>query len=202
MKKILILIIAALLMSPVEVEQAKYEPIMVEEQELPTRASEAIEEPISALEEQPYFNQYNLRELSNLNLQQIYNILEGTDLQTISSTYLYLEEACQVNAFFLIALSAHESGWGTSYRALNQNNLTGFAVYSDEAEGGHFNSWSESLAYTANLLDKEYLTEGGKYFNGYGIEEVNIRYCLKDDEPDFNWSKSITSICYELLERS
>lgn len=208
MKRLLILLLAAMLMTPApEVEELNQNevcnaPKVIEEQIPLPAAEEVLQEPIQTIEQQPYFNQYNLRELSNLTKEKIFKILEGTELQAVSSTYLDLEEAYQINAFFLIALSAHESGWGTSKRAIEQNNLTGFAVYSDEAEGGTFISWSQSLEHTAELLDQHYLTEGGMYFNGYGIEAVNTRYCLKEEKPDWNWSKSITSICYELLERS
>lgn len=220
MKKILIFILTSILVNTTPVElstnQVMEEPMevnvasrviedqIIEEEVIEEEIfeEEIIEEEIEPEYAQPHFNPYNLRELSNLTREQSYEILEGTELQAVSATYIYLEELYNINAFFLMALSAHESGWGTSYRAMYQNNLTGYAVYSAEAEGSYFSSWSESLEYTAALLDSYYLDEEGAYFNGYSTEAVNIRYCLLEDQPDWNWSNSINNISYQLLERS
>lgn len=124
--------------------------------------------------------------------------LKGTGLEGLGSWYLEAEQTYGVNAIFLMALTAQESAWGTSNRARTQNNLSGFEVYSDSAEGAYFSSKGESIMTTAKLIGEKYISPNGKYYNGTSVASVNIEYCPNDGG---HWSKSITKIAYQLLEK-
>lgn len=58
------------------------------------------------------YNPDNLREKSNLSKKQIYDMLEGNNLQELSDEYYEMEQKYNVNAIFLMALNMEESGHG------------------------------------------------------------------------------------------
>lgn len=124
--------------------------------------------------------------------------MKGTGLEGLGSWYLKAEQVYGVNAIFLVALTAQESTWGTSNRAVTQNNLSGYAVYSDSAEGATFDSKGESIMDTAKLIGEKYINPDGEYYNGTSVASVNIRYCPGDRG---HWSSSITKIAYDLVNK-
>ena len=143
---------------------------------------------------EPHFNPYNLLEVSNVTREQMYTILEGTALQTLSNGYVYMEEVYGINALFLVAISAYESGWGTSYLAMNNNNLGG--IKANDGSWQYFNDWFECLSYKADLLYHQYLSVDGAYYNGTSTWSVNARYCEESV-----WADNINTIAYELLNK-
>lgn len=141
------------------------------------------------------FNPYNLLEPSNITREQMYNVLEGTALQTLSDGYVYMEEVYGINALFLASLSAEESGWGTSELAMYNNNIGG--IKSSTGDWEYFNDWFECLSFKADLLYNDYLKEDGIYYNGLSIWNVNTSYCEQN-----TWADNISSIAYELLDKA
>lgn len=150
------------------------------------------------------FNEYNVTEPSNATIYHIRRALKGTELYDEAEAFLDAEKIYGINAFFMAAIAAQESAWGTSSRAMYQNNLTGHAVYNSNAKGTYFNSKYESIINTAHLLKSEYLSFDGLYFNGFSSLDVNKRYCLLEDGEtiDYNWSWSINKIAYDLVEKA
>ena len=140
------------------------------------------------------YNPYNLLEPSNITREEMYQILEGTALQTLSNAYVYAEELYGVNALFLVSISAEESGWGRSSLAITHNNLGG--IKGSNGNYRYFESWGECIDYKARLLKNQYLSEDGDYFNGYSIWDVNIKYCEQS-----TWTDNVSSIAYELLNK-
>lgn len=141
----------------------------------------------------PHYNPYNLRELSNLSESQIHRMLEGSALQSLSRAYYYAEKKYNINAIFLMALNSEESGHGRSYLAKTYNNIGGVKKGNSWRR---FNSWGESLNYIANLISTAYLTEGGAYYNGLSIYDVNIKYC-----EGTTWSGNINTIVNDLIKK-
>lgn len=124
--------------------------------------------------------------------------LKGTGLEGLGKWYLEAEKKYGVNAIFLVALTAQESSWGNSNRARTQNNLSGFAVYSDDAAGVTFTSKGESIMKTAKLIGEKYINSNGEYYNGASVRAVNIKYCPNDG---WHWSQNITQIAYDLVRK-
>lgn len=149
----------------------------------------------SSLNKEIVYNPYNLREKSNLSREQIYNLLEGSNLQVLSDSYYEIENKYNVNVLFLMALNMEESGHGTSDLALLNNNIGG--VKSADGGWATFNDWSHSLEYIANLIDTMYLSEDGAYYNGTSIYDVNIRYCEGNQ-----WAYNLNTIAMELLDKA
>ena len=140
------------------------------------------------------YNPDNLREKSNLSKEQIYNMLEGNNLQELADEYYEMEQKYNVNAIFLMALNMEESGHGSSSLAVNNNNLGGIK----SRYGGYasFDSWASSLEYIASLIDEMYLTETGAYYNGTSIYGVNVKYCIGG-----NWAENLNTIANELISK-
>ena len=150
------------------------------------------------------FNPDNVLEKSNVSVDDMYKILKGTGLYELAPVYVEAENTYGINALFLCALSAHEGSWGNSNRAVNDNNLTGFGVYSDSSVGINANSKRGNLLVTAQALSKNYLNPNGIYFyNGYGIANINHYYCVQPDghTPNLEWTTDITKIGQDLLAK-
>ena len=120
----------------------------------------------------------------------------NNNISGLTETLIEAEQKYNINAFFLTAIIAHESTWGKSNRAVNQNNLGGVEVYSPTSEGKTYNSKENSVLGIANFLRRDYLNTDGKYYNGLSTSDVNTAYCLKADKEttDYHWTESINNI--------
>lgn len=135
----------------------------------------------------------NVSRISNLTssqLIQILNVYGGSarNLIPYASNYITAENKYHVNVFFLMALNALESGWGTSGIARNCNNWGGVCASASRPSNGcgsnyncsfaKFNSVGDFIDYNANMLHNNYLTPGGTYYEGTGLSAVYTRhYC-------------------------
>lgn len=145
------------------------------------------------------YNPYDLLQPSNLTYNKLYSVLKDTHLASITESLIQAEKQYGVNALFLVGLIANESSWGKSNRAKTQNNLTGFAVYSSYSRGGSFESKEDNILKTAKLLKEQYLSPKGNTYRGCDIWDVNYSYCMDGNSPDYNWSKTINSISYNVM---
>lgn len=141
----------------------------------------------------PKFKPDDLTYKSNLTYDQLYAILKGSNLEDLTDAFIDAEKEYGVNALGLAGLVAVESGWNSSDRSEYQNNLTGYAVYSDSSEGKYFESKYDCVMHTAKLLKEDYLNPKGQWHTGYSIDSVNTNYSSDDD-----WSSKITTIASKL----
>ncbi|MBK7199848.1 glucosaminidase domain-containing protein [Candidatus Amarolinea dominans] len=104
-----------------------------------------------------------------------------------------------INAFYIAAHSAWESSWGTSPLARDKNNLFGYGAYdSCPYECAWTFKTKEECVDTVMLLVKtDYLTEGGKYYNGATLRGMNVKYAT-----DQNWQNGIASIMNSLASKA
>ncbi|WP_052356705.1 glucosaminidase domain-containing protein [[Clostridium] dakarense] len=117
----------------------------------------------------------------------------------LSKALVDAENKYGVNAFAMAAIVALESGFATSRRAIEDNNLTGYEVYSDDSEGRLFDSQYESIIQTARHLSKNYLTKGSMYYNGVSVDSVQINYC-PDEGKGKNWDGKVDSLANDFLK--
>lgn len=127
--------------------------------------------------------------------------LQDTELYKLIPYFIEAEETYGVNVFALIGLVANESSWGTSTRAVNDNNLTGYAVYSVNSRGKVFSSKRESILETARMLKTDYLDPEGIWFNGKSLWDVNKKYCVTPGN-EYKWANTINKISYKLQNKS
>ena len=149
-----------------------------------------------------HFNANNVLEVSNASLADIQRILKGTALYELAPTYLEVENTYGVNALFIISLSAHESAWGTSKRAVEDNNLTGFGVYYDSSVGLNSSSKRANIIRTTSWLKNQYLSQKGAYYKGTSIVSINQSYAKNaDGSINTEWSQGITAIANGLYNK-
>lgn len=151
------------------------------------------EERLEALKTYIYVNTNNLLQASNVTVEHLRPILAGTGLEGTESAYIDAEKTYGVNALFIMAITVHESGWGTSWLSQNKNNVTGYQAYpGKEREARYFDSKYDCIMRTAKLIAEEYLNPNGKYHNGYSIESVNIKYCVDGNgSVMYSWSDGL-----------
>ena len=142
------------------------------------------------------FDPMNLLKKSNLTKDKAKKILKGTALEDCSDYFIECEEKYGVNAIGVMAFAVHESAWGTSRRAQEDHNLTGYGVYSDSAKGINAPSKEENLLMTAKLLKESYLTRSGSHYKGTSLMAVNESYCTSGD-----WAINVTTHAYTLMDR-
>jgi len=142
------------------------------------------------------FDPMNLLKKSNLTKDKAKKILKGTALKDCSDYFIECEEKYGVNAIGVMAIAVHESAWGTSRRAQEDHNLTGYGVYSDSAKGINAPSKEENLLMTAKLLKESYLTRSGSHYKGTSLMAVNESYCTSGD-----WAINVTTHAYTLMDR-
>ena len=101
-------------------------------------------------------------------------------LKSYAGDFLAAECKYGVNAVFLAAIAALESGWGESSIAESRNNLFGW-----KGNGGYryFDTVSACIDHVAKFLKINYLTPGGSCFHGYQIEDIGRSYCPGDYWP-------------------
>lgn len=148
------------------------------------------------------YNPNNLLQPSNIDVDTLKYLLKDTKLYSLAPTYVQIEKEYGINALFIVGISALESGWGTSKRAVEDNNLTGFGVYHDNSKGLNAQTKEDNLVITAKTLKNSYLSVGGNLYTGVTINDVNAKYCIGyDGLPDFNWSLKINTIVEKLLSQ-
>lgn len=106
-------------------------------------------------------------------------------LAPYAKNFLWAEEDYGINACFLAAIAAGESGWGQ--HRFRPNNIFGFGKKP-------FKSVEHSIDYVAWYLRKNYLNEDGRYYHGATIEGVSICYCAGEQ----SWINLISGIANQL----
>lgn len=108
--------------------------------------------------------------------------------------FVKAEEETGINAAFLASVAALESGWASSGLAVNRNNLFGWT-----AQGSYmrFSSKEECISYVARCIKELYLTPGGRYFNGYYISDINVRY---NGRPV--WESTVEGIMSQIVRKT
>ena len=155
-----------------------------------------LKEEIQKEEQTRYFNPNDVSALSHITVADAKHMLEGTALYENAKSYVKAEEKYHVNAVFLMGIAAHESAWGTSRRAREDNNLTGYGVTSDHAKGINKSTKEAGLLATAETLHEKYLTPGGSYYVGTSAAAVNKHYCVGGE-----WAAAVVKNAYLLMNR-
>lgn len=111
------------------------------------------------------------------------------DLKQLADEFIEAEQETGVNAIFLASVAALESGWGKSHKAKEHNNLFGWGNYS-------FASQEVCIDVVAKALAINYLTPGGKHYNGGTVEGVSIKYNNTD-----HWRQQVRQIMADINRR-
>lgn len=154
---------------------AEAEPIIedssvVEEIIIPIE-EEIIEEEI--IETPPTYKENKLLSSCGFTVEELKERLRYP-LNEYAEHFIKAEEETGVNAVFLSAVAALESGWGKSRVAKNRNNLYGWTTNSGSFM--RFESKEACISFIATKFKELYLSPDGRYFKGYDVEDVNHYY--------------------------
>ncbi|MNU94830.1 putative endo-beta-N-acetylglucosaminidase precursor [compost metagenome] len=141
----------------------------------------------------------DLRTPSGLTAEQADDILKGTGLEGLGKDFVDAEAKHKVNAYYLMAHAAWESGWGESRLSKNKNNLFGYAAYDDTpySSAVDFKTKGDCIDTVAEFIQTHYLTKDGDHYNGPNLKGMNIKYASDD-----NWAKGIAQTMVGLVKRS
>ena len=148
----------------------------------------------------PHYNANNLSEKSNLSEEQIYQMLNGSPLQTLYRAYYWYEQQYNVNVIFVIALNTEESGNGKSNLARDYNNLGGYK--NGDGSYHYFNNWGDSVKETFRLISEEYINPNGQHHvSEPSIYSINMKYCPEPVNDIYKWSREINQIAKEYMKK-
>lgn len=109
---------------------------------------------------------FDLTTKSGFSAEELSKGLLG-ELSCFSKDFIAAEEKYGVNAIFLCAVAALESGWGKY--CFRPNNIFGWS-------GKNFENKEECIDFVASKIAEHYLSEEGKYYNGKTVSGVNVCY--------------------------
>lgn len=136
------------------------------------------------------FDPNDVTKLTNVKPRQLEILFKSNstykNLIGLEKAFVDAEKQYGVNAMFLLGIVSQESGFASSRRAVEENNLTGYAIYQNNSRKT-FNSQYESVMTTARLLKDNYIGER----NIKDIKNINEVYCPNDN---YKWSNSIHGI--------
>lgn len=100
-------------------------------------------------------------------------------------------ELTDINPVYMVAHACLESAWGRSQIAKDKNNLFGYCAYDDTpySSARDFKNYAHCCSVVMSDIKQNYLTESGKYFNGFHLQGMNINYAT-----DENWAAVIRTI--------
>ena len=147
----------------------------------------------------PYLN-LNFRTISSVTAAEINRYIQTYETQNGKVGSLHdqgqniidVANRSGINAVLLAAMAVHESGYGTSGLAMSKFNVFSQAAYDRQAYdyAYRFESVQHAIEFQAEKLKRDYLTIGGKYFNGAYLGDksggMNIKYAS-----DESWGAKI-----------
>ena len=154
------------------------------------------------------FDPNDLTKPSNLTVseltQTITKYAEGRDPRVknfipLAPAFIKAEKDYGVNAIGIMSIDAHESGWASEKLARLCNNLGGYrgkgsrpcSVSNHEGGFSGYNSKEEFIDKQASKLKTNYLTPGGKFYNGKGLRGISQKYLTGGKD---HWVNNISKI--------
>jgi len=159
------------------------------------------------------FARIDLNIPSGISAEAINKAFEGTGLAGLGAYFVQVETripesrnpksgavvggAGVINGLYLAAHAAWETGWGSSKIFKDKNNLFGYGAYDSSAyeSAWTFSSPQHCIYFAAQQIKKDYLTPGGKYYNGPTLVGMNVKYAT-----DKNWANGIASIMRKIAQ--
>lgn len=137
----------------------------------------------------------SLSEVVDINGQQldaaIAATVPGSPLIGLGETFARAGREKGINAYYIAAHAAWDSAWGTSAVATRKNNLFGFGV-SPQCPfdcAVPYTSQAESVEAVMTLVKNDYLTPGGRFYNGGTLRGMGPIYSSSPD-----WAGGIAAI--------
>ena len=122
------------------------------------------------------------------------------DMEGLGQYFINAQNTYGVNAVYLLAHAALETGWGASALDLNKNNWFGYGAYDGDAYGygGTFPSSEYAIMFEAWEVRQNYLTPGASHYNSSPtLNGMNVNYATSS-----TWADSIGEIMSEYVSQT
>lgn len=157
-----------------------------------------------------YFADYDLRQSSNVTADQLNSAIEknlaGRTSMLSGTGEAFIQAAIEnkVDPIFLVALSAWESGWGTSDMHIRKNNYFSWTCYNgrEEETCTIWPSKEEGVLDGSKRITDLYIIERQRYTLNQFVESPNCYACMDDGSPNTAWVDGVSSIMAELYNSS
>ena len=102
------------------------------------------------------------------------------DIDDLMRGLILVKQLHGINPIFALALSIHESGWGTSPQALGKHNLWGWnAADGQEHLATTFASYTHGFNTVFNRIKHSYVSPEGRFYKSCNPPELFTRYARK-----------------------
>jgi hypothetical protein len=169
--------------------------LAVTESQGPVRAAAALPSRSGLAEAGPAVTALNMPVWSRsgfteADFEHVWRVFNAGNLAGTGKTLLQAEQDYGINALVLAAIIVHESAWGKSAIAVQKNNLAGLGAYdhSPFSSAFAFAAKEDSIIFLADLIKREYITPGGRYYNSPDLQEIGKRYAT-----DPQWARKVAA---------
>jgi beta-N-acetylglucosaminidase len=145
------------------------------------------------------FIEVDLRKPSDITAQDIVDFFNRKSpdslLKQYAQDFINVQNRTGVNAQYLVAHAIWETGWGKSTLTQYKRNFFGYGAYDScpVTCAYYFPTGDDSIGYVAYQVKTDYLTSGGKYYNGPNLIGMNVRYAT-----DQNWKNGIANLMQQI----
>lgn len=139
---------------------------------------------------QVYADVYDVTSYRYISEDALEYALQG-NLSNYAGHYIYYGKEYGIDPIFLAAKDALESGWGTSYQAVNKNNLSGWT----SSDGGamYFETPEDCISHVSYTISDRYIYEPDFNISGYSVYDIGEVYSESED-----WAESVAEIMYSI----
>lgn len=120
------------------------------------------------------------------------NVKTGYETNMLPYAETFYDEAVSrgLDPAFVFAIGCQESGYGSSWNAVNKGNLFGMGAFDDSPSNAFsYDSVQAAIADVCDNIATNYVTPGGKFYTGSNISSIGQTYA-----GDPNWANSVTYI--------
>ncbi len=110
------------------------------------------------------------------------------ELKQYAYDFVQAQEKYRIDAVFLAAVAAEESGYGRY--TFRQNNIFGY-------HNKDFDSVPQCIEYVASHIRGDYLTPDGQYYTGCSVADISVYY----NEGRSTWVSNVTALMGEIKAR-
>lgn len=145
------------------------------------------------------FIEVDLRKPSDITAQDIVDFFNrkrpDSILKQYAQDFINVQNKTGVNAQYLVAHAIWETGWGTSTISQYKRNFFGYGAYDScpVTCAFYFPTGDDSISYVAYQVKTDYLTPGGKWYNGPNLIGMNVKYAT-----DQNWKNGIANLMEQI----
>jgi len=128
--------------------------------------------------------------------EKIWSKTEAKNLQGSGKEFIKAENKTGINALILASIVIHESDWGNSNLAINNNNFFGWSAYDKDPSryAKSFESRKECIYHVANKIKQIYLNPNGNIYTR-NLKEMNIYYAT-----DPEWDEKVADVLKKVIK--